>query len=104
MAIRIERMTRGSIQVHVLDAFLAEDALAVREALEETGAGGHAAIDLRESRRSEPVALAHLAADIRSGRWRIELRGICWYDLRLLSHLGLSERDLGLAPAAERDY
>ena len=103
MAVRIERMTRGSLDVRVLDAFLAEDALAIHEALETAGAGGYASIDLHESRRSEPVALAHLASDLRSGRWRIELRGICWYDIRLLSHLGVSEQELGVAPA-ERDY
>jgi hypothetical protein len=103
VAVRIERRGRGAIDAQVEEAFLAEDALAIHEALEGTGAGGQAAIDLHKSRRSEPVALAHLATDIRSGRWRIELRGICWYDIRLLSHLGVSERDLGVAPA-ERDY
>lgn len=103
MAVRIERMTRGCLQIRVSDAFLAEDALAIREALEDTGAGGYATVDLRASRRSEPIALAHLATDLRSGRWRIELHGICWYDLRLLSHLGVPERDLGIVPA-ERDY
>lgn len=102
MAVRIQRITRWTLDVRVADAFVAEDAIAIHEALERSEAGSHASIDLHESRRSEPVALAHLAADLLSGRWRIELHGICWYDIRLLGHLGVSARELGAVPA-ERD-
>jgi hypothetical protein len=103
VAVRIQRITRGAIEVCVADAFVAEDAIAIHEALEGSGAGSQASIDLHESRRSDPVALARLASDILSQRWRIELHGICWYDIRLLSHLGVPPRELGAAPA-ERDF
>ncbi|HSN92905.1 MAG TPA: hypothetical protein VLS93_16865 [Anaeromyxobacteraceae bacterium] len=84
------------------DVFVAEDAIALHEALERSEPGSAVSVDLHESRRSEPVALARLAADILSGRWRIELRGICWYDIRLLAHLGVPAREMGPSPA-ERD-
>jgi hypothetical protein len=103
VAVRIQRITRGALDVRVVDAFLAEDAIAIHEALEQTGAGSQASVDLHESRRSEPVALARLASDILSRRWQIAVHGICWYDIRLLAHFGVSERELGATPA-ERDY
>jgi len=103
VAVRIHRITRGAVEVRVVDAFVAEDAIAIHEALERSGAGSRASIDLHESRRSEPVALARLASDILSRRWQIALHGICWYDIRLLAHLGVSARELGAAPA-DRDF
>ncbi len=102
MPVEVER-GQGRAVVRIVGTFEREDARVIRELL-DAEPDTALRIDMQETRGCEPVALASLASDLRERPERVEVLGICWYQRRLLSYVGVPDAvDVAIAASASED-
>jgi hypothetical protein len=85
-----ETIAPDGLSLQVEHAFLREDALRIHEIIARVAPGTPVAIDFRNARDCNAVALSLLARDMADGRARVALRGTSHHQERLLGYFGVS--------------